>query len=69
MTEQATITLAEICAELDIKPANARVKLRRRLEKADGAGFRWVFPIEQKDEIVEMLTAKAAAAETETDAE
>ena len=69
MTEQATtVTLAEICAELDIKPANARVKLRRRLAKADDAGFRWVFPIEQKDEIVELLTTKASAVD-ENDAE
>lgn len=66
MTEEIqVVTLAEICAELDIKPATARVKLRKRLEKADGAGFRWVFPVDQKDEIVDLLTKKAAPAETE----
>lgn len=64
MTEEIqVVTLAEICAELDIKPATARVKLRKRLEKADDAGFRWVFPVDQKDEIVELLTKKAAKAE------
>jgi len=67
MTEAATvetpttITLSEICAELGIKPQGARVKLRRKMKSAKGEGFRWTFPIEQKDEIVAMLTAKAEA--------
>jgi hypothetical protein len=67
MTEAATveaptpITLSEICAELGIKPQSARVKLRRKMKDAKGEGFRWTFPIEQKDEIVAMLTAKAEA--------
>lgn len=69
MTEQVeVVTLAEICAELDIKPATARVKLRKHLEKAEGAGFRWVFPVDQKDEIVGLLTKKAAAEEAEGEA-
>lgn len=67
MTEAATveapttITLSEICAELGIKPQGARVKLRRKMKASKGEGFRWVFPIEQKDEIVAILTAKAEA--------
>ena len=61
MTEAVkdTITLAEICVELGIKPQGARVKLRRKLKEAKGEGFRWTFPIDQKDEIVELLTKKA----------
>ena len=78
MTEAATveapttITLSEICAELGIKPQGARVKLRRKMKEAKGEGFRWTFPIEQKAEIVSLLTAKAEAkakakAEAESD--
>lgn len=76
MTEAATveapttITLSEICAELGIKPQGARVKLRRKMKEAKGEGFRWTFPIEQKAEIVALLTAKAEAkAEAESDVE
>lgn len=80
MTEAATveapttITLSEICAELGIKPQGARVKLRRKMKEAKGEGFRWTFPIEQKAEIVSLLTAKAEAkakakAESEDDGE
>ena len=67
MTEAATVeapttvTLSEICAELGIKPQGARVKLRRKMKEAKGEGFRWTFPIEQKAEIVALLTAKAEA--------
>ena len=67
-----TITLSEICAELGIKPQGARVKLRRKMKEAKGEGFRWTFPIEQKAEIVALLTAKAEAkakAEAESDVE
>lgn len=74
MTEAATveapttITLSEICAELGIKPQGARVKLRRKMKEAKGEGFRWTFPIEQKAEIVALLTAKAEAkAKAESD--
>lgn len=78
MTEAATVeapttvTLSEICAELGIKPQGARVKLRRKMKEAKGEGFRWTFPIEQKAEIVALLTAKAEAkakakAEAESD--
>lgn len=78
MTEAATveapttITLSEICAELGIKPQGARVKLRRKMKEAKGEGFRWTFPIEQKAEIIALLTAKAEAkakakAEAESD--
>jgi len=67
MTENAapevtTISLAEICAELGIKPQNARVKLRRKMKAEKGEGFRWVFPIDQKDEIVSLLKSSAPAA-------
>lgn len=57
--EVTTITLAEIAKELNIKPQSARVKLRKKLPGAKGDGFRWVFPIEEKAAIVELLTAKA----------
>lgn len=78
MTEAATVeapttvTLSEICAELGIKPQGARVKLRRKMKEAKGEGFRWTFPIEQKAEIVSLLTAKAEAkaeAKAKADAE
>ena len=76
MTEAATVeapttvTLSEICAELGIKPQGARVKLRRKMKEAKGEGFRWTFPIEQKAEIVALLTAKAEAkAKAKTEAE
>lgn len=65
MTEQTqapevtTVSLADICKELGIKPQGARVKLRKKMKEAKGEGFRWTFPIEQKDEIVTLLTAKA----------
>ena len=59
--EAPTITLSEICAELGIKPQGARVKLRRKMKEAKGEGFRWTFPIEQKAEIVSLLTVKAEA--------
>lgn len=54
--EVNTVTLAEICAEMGIKPQGARIKLRKKLAEAKGEGFRWSFPIEQKDEIVALLT-------------
>ena len=66
------ITLAEICSEMGIKPQGARVKLRKKLGKeTKGEGFRWVFPIERKAEIVDLLTPKAKeeAADDEDDAE
>ena len=53
------ITLSEICKELGIKPQAARVKLRRKLAATKGDGFRWVFPIELKEEIVTLLTASS----------
>ena len=71
-TEVQTISLADICAELGIKPQGARVKLRRKMKEAKGEGFRWVFPLEQKDEIIALLTAKAekkAEADEEADDE
>ena len=55
------ITLSEICKELGIKPQAARVKLRRKLADAKGEGFRWVFPIERKEEIVTLLTTSPRA--------
>ena len=61
-----TITLAEICAEMGIKATGARVKLRKKLADTGREGnARWVFPLEQKDEIVALLTPapKAEAAE------
>ena len=63
MTEQVieTFTLAQLCEELGIKPQGARVKLRKRLGKEEGDSFRWTFPLSQKDEIIALLTAKAAA--------
>lgn len=63
MTDQVieTVTLAEICEELGIKPQGARVKLRKRLGKEEGDSFRWTFPLSQKDHIVDLLTSKAAA--------
>jgi len=65
------ITLAEICKEMGIKPQGARVKLRKKLADAKGEGFRWVFPIERKEEIVALLTpaAKAEKEEATADAE
>ena len=62
------ITLSEICKELGIKPQSARVKLRRKLADAKGDGFRWVFPIERKEEIVTLLTPSPRA-EKEDEAE
>lgn len=63
MTEQVieTFTLAQLCEELGIKPQTARVKLRKLLGKEEGDSFRWTFPIGQKDNIVKLLTIKAAA--------
>jgi hypothetical protein len=58
---QTTISLAQICEEMGIKTQGARVKLRKKLAEAKGDGFRWTFPIEQKDEIVALLTPKAKA--------
>ena len=64
------ITLAEICSELGIKPQGARVKLRKKLGKeTKGEGFRWVFPIERKAEIVALLTPKAKEADGEGEGE
>ena len=63
------ITLSEICKELGIKPQAARVKLRRKLADAKGEGFRWVFPIERKEEIVTLLTTTARAKKEEAEAE
>lgn len=53
--ENNTVSLAEICAELGIKPQGARVKLRKKLAEAKGEGFRWSFPAEQKAEIMALL--------------
>ena len=69
---EPVITLAEICKELNIKPQSARVKLRRQLGegRTKEVGFRWVFPLADKDKVIEMLkkteapaTAAAPAAE------
>lgn len=54
------VSLKDICAELGIKPAAARRKLRSKLEKSAG-DFRWEFVPEQVDEIKALLTAKAEA--------
>ena len=51
-----TITLAEICAEMGIKTTSARIKLRKKMAGGRGENARWTFPIEQKDEIVALLT-------------
>ena len=61
-----TITLAEICSEMGIKATGARVKLRKKLAETGREGnARWVFPLEQKAEIVALLTpaTKAEAGE------
>ena len=59
------ITLAEICKEIGIKPQSARVKLRRQLGegRTKEVGFRWVFPLADKDKVIEMLK-KAETAPT-----
>ena len=58
-----TITLAEICKELNIKPQGARVKLRSKMaQEAKEPGFRWVFPISDKAKVVALLTEKAVKA-------
>jgi len=69
--EVTTISLADICKEMDIKPQSARIKLRKKLPAAKGEGFRWSFPIEQKDEIVALLTPapKAVKEDAEADSE
>ena len=54
-----TISLADICKELSIKPQAARVKLRKKLAAAKGAGFRWAFTEDQVDEVKAILTVKA----------
>lgn len=67
---EAVITLTEICAEMGIKTTSARVKLRKKLAEGRKGNSRWVFPLEQKDEIVALLTPKAgevAAAEDKGD--
>lgn len=62
-----TITLAEICAEMGIKTTSARIKLRKKMAGDREASARWTFPIEQKDEIVALLTptVKSEPAEAE----
>ena len=68
--EVNTVTLAEICAEMGIKTTSARVKLRKKLTGREG-NARWVFPLEQKDEIIALLTPapKAEAGEGEGEGE
>lgn len=67
--EATTITLAAICEEMGIKPQGARVKLRKKLgSETKGDGFRWVFDLDRKDEIVALLTP-AAKAEAEAEEE
>lgn len=56
------ITLKEICEELGIKPANARQRLRAKMTKSTAGGFRWEWPVEQKDEIVAFLKKPAESA-------
>lgn len=57
------ITLAEICQELSTKPQAARVKLRRELPKAKSEpGFRWVFPLADKQKIIDLLQKPEAKA-------
>ena len=65
-----TVTLSEICKEMGIKPQSARIKLRKKLAGSKEPGFRWTFPVDQKAEIVALLTPapKAAKAEKEADA-
>ena len=63
-----TITLSDICKEMDIKPQSARIKLRKKLTGSKEAGFRWVFPIEKKEEIMALLTP-APKADPEAPAE
>lgn len=52
-------SLKSICEELGVNQAGARRKLRSKLAKAEGAGFRWEFTAEQKAEVIAVLTAKA----------
>ena len=68
---ESIVTLAEICKELNIKPQSARVKLRRLLPKAKSEpGFRWVFPLADKQKIIDLLQkAEAPAAEAAPAAE
>ena len=63
---EPVVTLAEICKELGIKPQSARVKLRRLLPKAKSEpGFRWVFPLADKQKIIDLLQkAEAPAADS-----
>lgn len=62
---EPVITLAEICKELNIKPQAARVKLRRQLGegRTKEAGFRWVFPLTDKEKVIEMLKKPEAKTE------
>ena len=66
---EPVITLAEICKELSTKPQAARVKLRRQLGegRTKEVGFRWVFPLADKDKVIEMLK-KAETAPTADEA-
>ena len=66
-----TVTLSEICKEMGIKPQSARIKLRKKLAGSKEPGFRWTFPVDQKAEIVALLTPapKAVKADKEADAD
>ena len=65
--EVTTVSLADICEEMGIKPQSARIKLRKKMTESKAPGFRWVFPLEQKEEIMELLTPKVKVAGDEGD--
>jgi len=69
VAEATTITLAEICAEMGIKTTGARVKLRKKMAGEREGNARWTFPLDQKDEIIALLTPTPKTEAVEEDEE
>ena len=59
-----TVTVAELCAELELEPKTVRARLRRLYadedatdlpQPIDGAGQRWTFPEDQREALTALV--------------
>lgn len=52
---ESLVTLASLCESRDLNPRDARIRLRRKLERAEGARWAWAEDSDELDTVNEIL--------------
>lgn len=54
-SSESMVTLASLCESRDLNPRDARIRLRRKLERAEGARWAWAEDSDELDTVNEIL--------------